>query len=198
MTEAPHRPRGRRPGNEDTQGTIRETAARMFHAEGYDKVSLRAIAREADVDPALVHHYFSSKADLYCAAVFGTRWAVEDRIEKVLAGDRESVGRRAAKTFFEHWDEEERFNEFLGTLSGEAEQGSQVLTEMLAREVFTPIAAHFGHSNAPLRGQLVTAALVGMLVARHQLGLPLLAAASPRQLASPVGAMLQHYLVDTW
>ena len=60
---------GRRPGNADTRGAIVEAAKRVFAAKGYDGASLRAIAREAGVDPALVHHYFDGKASLFVAAM---------------------------------------------------------------------------------------------------------------------------------
>src|SRR5260370_34221333 len=60
---------GRRPGNADTRGEIIEAAKRVFAAKGYDGASLRAVAREAQVDPALVHHYFDGKASLFVAAM---------------------------------------------------------------------------------------------------------------------------------
>ena len=60
---------GRRPGNVDTKGEIVEAAKRVFAAKGYDGASLRAVAREAEVDPALVHHYFDGKASLFVAAM---------------------------------------------------------------------------------------------------------------------------------
>ena len=69
MSAACGRPAGRRPGNVDTRGEIVEAAKRVFAAKGYDGASLRAVAREAEVDPALVHHYFDGKASLFVAAM---------------------------------------------------------------------------------------------------------------------------------
>src|SRR5580698_10362370 len=60
---------GRRPGNVDTRGEIIEAAQRVFAAKGYDGTSMRAVAREAGVDPALVHHYFDGKASLFVDAM---------------------------------------------------------------------------------------------------------------------------------
>src|SRR5580698_4830182 len=60
---------GRRPGNVDTKSQIIEAAKRVFAAKGYEAASLRAVAREAEVDPALVHHYFDGKASLFVAAM---------------------------------------------------------------------------------------------------------------------------------
>ena len=91
-----NRPRGRRPGNADTRAEIIDAALRLFSTEGYDKVSLRQVAREADVDPALIHHYFENKADLFTIAVIAT--PVEDPADAVriiLDGPRETVGERA-------------------------------------------------------------------------------------------------------
>ena len=52
---------GRRPGAADTRGEILAAARSEFAAKGYDASSVRGIAREAGVDPALVHHYFGTK-----------------------------------------------------------------------------------------------------------------------------------------
>ncbi|HET8768799.1 MAG TPA: helix-turn-helix domain-containing protein, partial [Pedococcus sp.] len=51
-------PRGRRPGGADTRAGIVAAARAEFAENGYDATSLRAVARRAEVDPALVHHYF--------------------------------------------------------------------------------------------------------------------------------------------
>ena len=69
MTIEAHRPRGRRPGRTDTQRCHSEAALTLFSEMGYEKVSLRAVARAAEVDPALIHHYFENKADLFARSV---------------------------------------------------------------------------------------------------------------------------------
>lgn len=60
---------GRRPGNADTRLAILDAARVRFAGTGFDKTSIRAIAADADVDPALVHHYFGNKQQLFAAAV---------------------------------------------------------------------------------------------------------------------------------
>ena len=45
MTMQLTRPRGRRPGKDDTRGTIATSALDLFATQGYDKTSLRAIAQ---------------------------------------------------------------------------------------------------------------------------------------------------------
>ena len=66
-SEPAGRPRGRRrkADSGDTRSSIIAAAAVEFAHHGYDSTSMRAIARRAGVDPALVHHYFGDKADLF-------------------------------------------------------------------------------------------------------------------------------------
>jgi AcrR family transcriptional regulator len=52
---------GRRPGPNRTREAILDAARRAFAERGYDAVSLRAVARDAAVDPALVHRFHASK-----------------------------------------------------------------------------------------------------------------------------------------
>ena len=60
---------GRRPGNQDTRGQILDAARQAFAGRGFAATSIRAIAADAGVDAALVHHYFDSKQQLFLATV---------------------------------------------------------------------------------------------------------------------------------
>lgn len=191
------RPRGRRPGHDDTKGTIRTCAARLYREHGYDKVSLRAVAREAGVDAALVHHYFNSKADLFAQAMLGTSWEPADELADILGGAPQSVGRRVARLFLSA-DGEGPFQALASALAPLERTQARAMTEMMAREVLIPVAAHFGHSNAVLRGQLAVASLVGVLIGRDVVRIPAVATRSSRGLIAPVGVALQTYLVEAW
>ena len=60
---------GRPPGASDTRDRILSSARELFARNGIDKTSIRAIATDAGVDPALVHHYFGTKTQLFAAAI---------------------------------------------------------------------------------------------------------------------------------
>lgn len=47
-----------------TRGRLLEVAARLFHEQGYHATGVATIAREADVLPGSLYHYFPSKEDL--------------------------------------------------------------------------------------------------------------------------------------
>ena len=79
MTGAPHRPRPAarharpRPpaahGPGRTRDRILDAAREEFSERGYEKTSVRGIAKAAGVDSALVHHYFGTKDQVFEAAV---------------------------------------------------------------------------------------------------------------------------------
>ena len=63
-------PRGRpRHGSSDNRANILAAARALFAEHGYDRATIRAIAEQAGVDPALVYHYFADKHALLVAAL---------------------------------------------------------------------------------------------------------------------------------
>src|SRR5690606_9737899 len=87
---------GGHPDGADTRTAILAAARRAFAEKGFDNATIRGIAREAGVDPALVHHYFGTKAELFATAM---RLPVDPRevAATVLAGPREEVGERLVR-----------------------------------------------------------------------------------------------------
>src|SRR5919106_6222057 len=88
--------RGRRPGAADTRGAILEAARALFAARGFARASIRSIAGEAAVDPALVVHYFGSKEELFLAAL-ELPFEPEAVLPSLLEGDRARIGERFAR-----------------------------------------------------------------------------------------------------
>jgi AcrR family transcriptional regulator len=64
----PLKPRGPKPAKVDTD-RILEAARRVFSVEGLKGSSIRAIAREAGCDPALIYYHFDSKETMFLALV---------------------------------------------------------------------------------------------------------------------------------
>src|SRR5215203_5114959 len=57
--------RGRRQGEPVSRDVVLAAAKQRFATEGYEKTTLRAIARDAHVDPSMVLYLFGSKAELF-------------------------------------------------------------------------------------------------------------------------------------
>src|SRR5918995_1357732 len=78
---------GRRPGESGTRDAIADAARRRFAEVGYERATIRAIAGDAAVDPALVLHFFGSKQELF-ASVMALPFEPEKIMEEILAGPR--------------------------------------------------------------------------------------------------------------
>ncbi len=194
-------PRGRRPGGEDTRGAIVEAARAEFSRGGYDATSLRAVARRAGVDPALVHHYFAGKPALF-AEVVGAPADPSALLGAILEGPREDLGRSLARAFLQLWDSPEGRTRFEMVFRSTAshEESASLLREFLAKEVFGRIVAAVGDPSAPqerqrLRAGLAASQMVGLAVMRFILRLSWVAEASVDDIVDEVGPVLQGYLV---
>ena len=186
---------GRRPGSPDTRGAVLTAAKAEFADKGYDRTTMRGVAGAAGVDPALVHHYFGSKEDLFLAAL---EIPVDPRaIIPALARDGvEGLGGRIATTFIGVWDVEEQRMPLVALLraSATSEQAAELLREGLVRLVLDTITEVLDVPDGRLRAQLVASQLLGLAMARYVLGFEPLASAPAEQVAAAVGRTLQAYI----
>lgn len=194
-------PRGRRPAGQDTRGLIVDAARAEFAEQGYDAVSMRAIARRAAVDAALVHHYFDGKAALF-AEVVEVPADPTALIRAVVDGPREQVGESLARTFLAVWDSDDGRARFQGILRSAVshDEAARMLREFVAREVFGRVAGELGDPSAPddlvqLRAGLAAAQMIGVAMMRYVLLFPPVAAAAPDDLVAELAPVLQRYLV---
>jgi AcrR family transcriptional regulator len=189
---------GRRPGNADTRGEIIEAAKRVFAVQGYDGTSLRAVAREAGVDPALVHHYFDGKASLFVAAMalpFDPRQIREHAASGVYSGARTIEG------FLTMWDGAEGTgSSFASCVAAMAASASvaDAMREFVNDRVWSVLPAAEGESaaTAKRRTAMVSSQLMGLAFTRYILRVPPMSTASPKQIARWVGPTLDRYVKE--
>lgn len=188
-------PAGRRAGAPDTRSQILEAARSLFGSNGYDRTTIRSIAAEASVDPALVHHYFGTKEDLFAASV-QLPMRPADMAEQVLAGGTDEVGTRLARLFFTVWEEPGSRDALLAMLRGAftTEQGAAVLREFFGAVLVERIARAVAGEDAALRMTLVAAHLVGVAVLRYVVRFPALADATVDEVVALVAPRLQDYV----
>jgi AcrR family transcriptional regulator len=186
---------GRRAGPTRTRQDILDAARAAFAGGGYDAVSLRAIARQAGVDPALVHHFFESKSDLFAAAM-EIPVEPESFISNLLSGDRETLGARLVLALVELWDRPDGFEGFLGLVRGAVSHAdaARLLREFLTREILGRLATAAAPDAPQTRAALAGSQIVGLAMARKIVCIEPLATADPEWLASAIGPMIQNYL----
>jgi AcrR family transcriptional regulator len=195
---------GRRPGNADTRGEIVEAAKRVFAAKGYDGASLRAVAREAEVDPALVHHYFDGKASLFVAAMalpFDPRTVQEGHSAgPSTSTSTSSPGATVVSGFLTMWDHAEGTgSSFAACVAGMAASTSvaDAMREFVAERVWNNSPVNEGESDETThqRRALVSSQLMGLAFTRYILRVPPISTTTPEDIARWAGPTLDRYMV---
>jgi AcrR family transcriptional regulator len=194
------RPVGRRPGKGNARDDIVEAARETFASHGYEGASLRAVARAAGVDAALVHHYFDGKADLFIAAMrlpFDPR-QVHLAAAGAAAGPSGFSGAIVVEGFLTMWDlAEGTGSSFLSCVGAMAASPvvADAFREFVQERVWEQITPIEGESPAvaETRRGLVASQLLGLAYARYVLRVPPVSTASPPDLARWAGPTLDHY-----
>jgi AcrR family transcriptional regulator len=193
--EIADRPRGRRPGKTRTRERIAATAARQFAERGYDRTTIRSIASEAGVDPALVPHYFGSKQELFVAVV---ELPFDPAVvaPAVLRGDPDGAGERFAAFVLGMLDRPEARDRIVGLIRAAASEpnAARMVRDLISRRVMSAIASELGVPDADVRATLVGSQVVGLVMARHIVGLEPLASMPAERVAEAIAPNLQRYL----
>jgi AcrR family transcriptional regulator len=186
---------GRRPGDAQTKGAIAAAARRRFGHAGYEATTIRAIADEAGVDPALVLYFFGSKDGLFAACV---DWPFDPAAElPAVIGDRRAgVGQRLVRLMLETWDAEDGRNLVVALLRAAMshETAGRQLRVFLETEILSPLTAALGCDQPELRASLVASQLVGLGIARHVLKLEPLASLAREDIVALIGPQVQRSL----
>jgi AcrR family transcriptional regulator len=190
----PARPSGRRPGLSGSRTDILGAARERFAAAGYDQTTIRAIARDAGVDPALVHHFFGTKDALFAAAMElpldpGTA------IPALLAGGVDGLGERLVRFYVGLW-ESDAAPAMLTVLRSAVshDEAAALLRAFVGREVIGRLASEL-HRDAPeLRTTLVGSQLVGLAMVRYVVRIEPLCSADIEAVVAAVAPTIQRYL----
>ena len=178
------RPRNAR----QTRADILSAARRRFGAEGYDRTTLRAVAADVGVDPALVIRYFGSKKDLFAAAADFT---IELPDLSGVAPDE--VAGMLLPRFFAVWEEDETFLALLRaamTSPIAADTLRQVFATQVAPKLITATPDH------PLqRIGLMGAFVIGLATTRYVLANPPVANLSRDELSRWAAPVIRQLLV---
>lgn len=187
---------GRRPGTADTRGEILAAARETFSEKGFDRATVRGIARLAGVDPALVHHYFASKEGMFVAAM---ELPVDpgEVVSELLAGPREEVGERLARFILTMTSRAEARQPVLALIRTAMtnERMVAVIREFMTHALLNRVAEALGVS--PVRMELAFAQLFGVVLARYVLELEPLASLDVEDLVELLAPTIQRYLDGT-
>jgi len=186
---------GRHPGESGTRDGILAAARASFAELGYDRATIRGIAAKAQVDPALVLHYFGSKEQLFGAAL---QVPVEpgEVLRRVMSRDVKDMGATIVRAFLEAWEPPESRSPLVAMVRSAMtnETAMTLVREYLGRRVFGPITQTLGAPDAELRATLMGSQFIGLAMMRYIARIEPLASASVDQLVAAVGPTMQRYL----
>jgi AcrR family transcriptional regulator len=189
---------GRRTGSPDTRAEILDAAREVFSAVGFDRTTIRGIATKAGVDPALIHHYFGSKQELFAVSIDLPITTAEE-VRAAFTEGGENIGRRLAETFFTAWEQGATRASLLGALRsamGGEDQAVAALRQFLTSAVLDQVAPHVPGDRPRLRAVLMASQLVGVAIARYVVKLEPVASASVDEIIELVAPRLQSYVEE--
>ncbi|KWT58890.1 TetR family transcriptional regulator [Streptomyces albus subsp. albus] len=173
------------------------TAARAeFAARGYEKASIRGIAKAADVDPALVHHYYGTKEQVFEAAVEMSFAPALNAPEAVLDGGLDGAGERMTRFVLGVWENPVTREPLLAIVRSALtnDVAAAVFRKLIARQLLRRIAGELAVPDAELRAELAAAQLVGTALMRYVIKLEPLASADPERIIARVAPVVQQHL----
>jgi AcrR family transcriptional regulator len=184
---------GRRPGQTQTKAHILAAARTQFGALGYGGATIRGIAAEADVNPAMIHHFFGSKEQMFVEAL---NLPVNPlvMIETVVDGPRADAGARLVRLFLALWSAPEPSKSFLAVVRSvsTSEQAATMMRQFIERAVLAKVAEALDVPK--LRMTAVAAQLVGLAMVRYVVRVEPLASAPDDEVVALIGPVIQHYL----
>ncbi|MFF2205460.1 TetR family transcriptional regulator [Streptomyces sp. NPDC058145] len=200
MTGTTSRRRGRPPRTESagTRDRILAAAREEFSERGYEKTSVRGIAKAAGVDSALVHHYFGTKEQIFEASVavaFAPALEAPDAIAEVPLAE---VGERLTRFVLGVWENPTTRTPLLAILRSAVnnETAAAVFRRLVANQLLRRVAAQVDLPDPELRAELAAAQLVGAAMMRYVIKLEPLASADLEQIIARVAPVVQGHLTQ--
>ena len=194
-SEKAHRRPGRPAGESRAREAILRAARGTFATKGYDRTTIRGVARTARVDPALVHHYFGTKDRLFAAAM---QFPVDPSMvaDLIVGPGLEGAGERLVRLFLRIWDTPENREPMLGLLRSAVTnpRAARMLREFVSKALLSRVAPALGGDDAELRAALVGSQVIGLAIFRYVLEVEPLASAGEEELVAAVAPRFQEFI----
>ncbi|MFD4142168.1 MULTISPECIES: TetR family transcriptional regulator [unclassified Streptomyces] len=179
------------------QERILDAARTEFAERGYDKTTMRGIAKAAGVDAALVHHYFGTKDDVFAAAI-EVSFEPTLVVPQILGQGKEGIGERLARFFIGVWENPATRAPLLAIIRSALthEAAAKVLRGFVLRRLLERVAAELDVPDPRFRAELAASHMVGIAILRYLIEVEPLASADPEEIVAMVAPTLQRYLTE--
>lgn len=177
-----------RRSSDETKAVILAAARERFGAVGFQGATIRAIAADAGIDPAMVMRYYGSKDKLFAAAA-----EFDLRFPDFTQTDPAQVGRSLVRHFLERWEGDEALVILLrsSATNGEAAQRMQ---EIFGTQIQPLVASFVPPQDSGVRAGLIATQILGMALCRFVLRLPPVVGMTQDEIVEWLGPTIQRYL----
>lgn len=192
------RRRGRRQGEPVSRDAVLAAARKRFGAQGYEKTTLRAVARDAHVDPSMVLYLFGSKAELFRESL--NLVVGPGALVSVLAGgpdDDPDIGTRMVRAYLRIWQSPETGPAMVAMLQSATSNpdAHEAFRGFMQDHVLSAVSGELGGGEqARLRALLAASQLVGTAVLRFVMKIPPLATLPDDDLVRLLAPTVTRYL----
>jgi AcrR family transcriptional regulator len=158
---------------------------------------MRGIAQAAGVDPALLHHHFGNKEQLFATAL-ETAFAPALALPEIVAGGADGLGERLVRFFLGLWEVPEARVRLVAILRSAftEEHAAAMLREFVTRELMMRVAAMVDLPEPRLRAEVAASHLVGLAILRYIVKIEPMASADPEELVRLVAPSVQRCLTE--
>jgi AcrR family transcriptional regulator len=188
-----------RPGPRDDRGVLAarivEVARESFAQDGWAGTTVRGVARAADVDPALVYHYFGSKDGLLGACTQPPA-AFLERVAQVWQSPVPELGARLVETTVRNWDhpQDGEVIRAIMLIAAHHPPTRERLVAMITGSLMGPATIGADDEERERRAGLVASQLLGLGFVRSVWRIEPVASMTEAELVAAVGPTIQRYV----
>jgi AcrR family transcriptional regulator len=180
--------------SQPTRDRIMAAAQRIFGRDGYDVATIRAIAAEADINPAMVMRYFGSKEFLFAAAT-----TLKIDRSHIAEAPKGKIGEAIVRDGLDRWDDPQWGNNVIAMVRS-------AVNNPAARDKFSQgylqnlkglqesLAEHHGIKISKETFALLATQVLGVLIARYILRIETVVKTPRETLIREVGRSVQTLL----
>lgn len=175
----------------ETKAIILAKARERFGTSGFQAATIRAIAADADVDPAMVMRYFGSKDQLFAAAA-----EFDLQLPEFAPTDRDRLGWLLVGHFLRRWEGGDDALVILLRSSATNNEAAQRMQKIFGLQLQPLVASWAPSGEAATRAGLIATQILGLALCRFVLRLPPVVDLSQDEIIDWLGPTIQRYLVN--
>lgn len=192
----PHKTVGRPSGGASrAKNDIVTAAQKNFSVKGFNRTTIRDIAGDAGVDPALVMHYFGNKQKLFVETMLPL-YKAPVLLDAALNAPQNERAANIRAVFTRILDDEDTIMLMTGILRAASSEptAAAMLRDFVHRNLAQPLAKATLKPDAELRAAMFGSQLVGSMFARYIVKVEPMASASTEDIVDLLMSTFGHML----